>query len=176
MINPREIYEAQFKAAAGEGALLELRLRLLADMIPTIRGRAFGKNFVDIEVSIVEHFSANLTQTEKDEIALGRKLRNKILHADFSALREKLTQLGVPPNSGGVRKVDITGLDGNDMGRKLYAALSGASGTSEAVADTPTAAGGILAWFLEAGSAGDFRKAIEVFPRIMATLDRLATI
>jgi hypothetical protein len=36
--SPRDIFERQYKAAAAEGALYELYMRLLADKVPELAG------------------------------------------------------------------------------------------------------------------------------------------
>ena len=44
------------------------------------------------------------------------------------------------------------------------------------ISDTlSTEAGSVAGWFLEAGNAGDFQKAIDAFKRAAAIVDRLTT-
>ena len=85
MQSPREIFQRQFKAAAAEGAVYELYIRLLADKVPELRQSAYGERLEDVEGLIVVHFSSALTEDEKNHLKLCRQLRNKILHCDFHA-------------------------------------------------------------------------------------------
>ena len=47
--SPREIFERQFKAAAAEGAMYELHMRLLADKVPELRPSAYGERLENVE-------------------------------------------------------------------------------------------------------------------------------
>jgi hypothetical protein len=92
--SPREIFEGQYKAAAAEGALYELYMRLLADRVPELQQSAYGERLEGVEGLIVVHFSSALTEDEKNDLKLCRKLRNKILHCDFHAARKSWRNLG----------------------------------------------------------------------------------
>lgn len=94
MNSPRKIFEQQYKAAAAEGALYELYMRLLADKVPALQQMAYGKDLKDVEAQIVAHFADALLDDEKTVLERCRQLRNKILHCDFFAARKKLEQLG----------------------------------------------------------------------------------
>jgi hypothetical protein len=173
--SPRENFERQYKVAAAEGALYELYMRLLADKAPELQQSAYGERLQDVEGLILVHFSSALTKDEKNHLKLCRELRNKILHCDFHAARKKLEELGANPETGNVRKTDITGLSGREMMEKIAAALANAPGTSQYVADLGSRAGTVFGWLLEAGRAGDFAKAAESFARGAAIVDRLAS-
>ena len=104
-----------------------------------------------------------------------RQLRNKVLHTDFCAARGKLNELGVETASGEVRKITIPVVSIAEVSKKIRAAKAGMEGTF--VADTSsTDSGGVLGWFLEAGSAGDFQKASNAFKSAAPIVDRLADI
>src|SRR5580693_1700670 len=77
-------YLDSFKAAAGEGAVLELKLRLLAGKVPTLRKYAHQQNLGNIEDELATHFGDALSVAEKDMLRLCRQLRNKVLHSDFT--------------------------------------------------------------------------------------------
>src|SRR3989344_9269798 len=69
---------------AGAAALVELKLRLLADLIPELEGLAHAKELSLLEDAFMNHYK------EKVGDAIGvikhaRQLRNKILHSDFKA-------------------------------------------------------------------------------------------
>jgi hypothetical protein len=164
-----------FKAAAAEGAVVELKLRLLAGKIPALQKYAHQNRLEDIEADLAKHFGGSLSDAEKETLRLCRQLRNKVLHTDFYAARGKLNELGVETSSGNVRRIDIPVVSVAEISRKLSAAKAGTEGTL--VADTPsTESGGVLGWFLEASNAGDFEKAINAFKGASAIVDRLADI
>lgn len=172
---PSEIFIQQFKAAAAEGAVVELKLRLLADKIPELRPFAHREKLDDVEAKIAEHFKDALTESEAASLALCRQLRNKLLHGNFSVAREKLEQLGSEPRQGHVKKVDISKLTAAAKVEKIGLASTGVPGTFEYVAETSShSAGGIYGWLLEMGSAGDFEDAVDAFKKAIAVIDRLA--
>lgn len=116
-----------------------------------------------------------LSAEEKRTLALCRQLRNKVLHTDFCAARNKLNELGIETASGDVLKIDLPVVSIAEVSQKLRAARAGAEGTF--VADTlSTNSGSVLGWFLEAGNAGDFQKASIAFKGASAIVDRLAEI
>jgi hypothetical protein len=172
--SPRETFEPQFKAAAAEGAVYELYVRLLADKMPELQQSAYGERLEDVEGLIVAHFSSALTEDEKNHLQLCRQLRNKLLHCDFYAARNKLREMGANPQPGNVRRIDISGLTGQQMLEKITAASSGPPGSSEYVADRRSEAGRVFGWLLDAGEAGDFAKAASAFARGASIVDRLA--
>jgi hypothetical protein len=50
----------------------------------------------------MKQFAGSLSVEEKETVRLCRQLRNKVLHTDFRAAREKLNELGVETPSGEV--------------------------------------------------------------------------
>jgi hypothetical protein len=172
--SPREIFERQYKAAAAEGALYELYIRLLADKVPELQQTAYGERLEGVEGLIVVHFSSALTEDEKNHLKLCRQLRNEILHCDFHAARKKLEELGANPQFGNVRRMEISGLSGREIAEQISRALANAPGSSEYVADLGSQVGTVFGWLLEAGGAGDFARAAASFARGAAIVDRLA--
>ena len=82
-----------FKAVAAEGAVVELKLRLLAGKVPALQKYAHKKELGEIETDLVKHFDGSLSAQEKETLRLCRQLRNKVLHAargseDRSARRD----------------------------------------------------------------------------------------
>ncbi|MFZ0209655.1 MAG: hypothetical protein WAL59_26695 [Roseiarcus sp.] len=176
MNSPREIYEQQYKDAAGGGAIIELRLRLLADKVPELQKLAHDVRLEEIVTVIVRHFADVLTEDEKTTLTLCRQLRNKVLHCDFRAARGKLGQLGVDTQSGDVKKVDIRGLSGIQMGEKIARVEAGDKAAFEYVADSRAEPGSVFGWLIEAGEAGDFKQATDAFARAAVIVHRLACI
>jgi hypothetical protein len=164
-----------FKAAAAEGAVVELKLRLVAAKVPALQKYAHKKHLESIEDDLAEHFAASLSAEERETLRLCRQLRNKILHTDFRAARDKLNDLGEETQSGGVRKIDIPVVSIAAISEKIAAARAGTEGVL--VGDTSsTAEGTIYGWFLEAASGDIFRKACAAFRSAAAIADRLADI
>jgi hypothetical protein len=172
--SPREIFEEQYKGAAAEGALLELRLRLLADKVPELQSFAHRERLEDVEDLIVKHFADMMNDDEKELLKLCRQLRNKILHCDFRSARHKLEALGAGPERSNVKKLNVQGLTGAQMAEKIAAAAGDTAGTFEYVADKASGPGTVFGWLLEVGAAGDFVRAIGCFARAAVIVDRLA--
>ena len=82
-------------------------MRMLADKGPELRPFAHSKKFEDIEDEIIKHFGDLLSDDDKKTLSASRVLRNKILHCDFEAARNKLDELGLSPKRGVVRKGTI---------------------------------------------------------------------
>ena len=112
-----------FKNAAAEGAVLELKLRVLANKVPELRQFAHEKVLENVEKQICEHFSHQLAETEKPTLGRCRVLRNKILHCDFRVAREKLTELGGKVAPGNVKTVDVRDLTGAQKPEKAQRAI-----------------------------------------------------
>ncbi len=70
-----------FKAAAAEGAAVELKMRLLAGKILALQKHAHKVVLEDIEAGLIEHFGAALSDKDKGTLRLCRQLRNKVLHS-----------------------------------------------------------------------------------------------
>jgi hypothetical protein len=149
----------QYREAAGEGAVVELKLRLLAGKIPALEKFAHQQRLENIEAEIVNYFGQFLSAEEKETLRLCRQLRNEVLHSDFCEARKKLSELGA--GAGTTR--------GNVVALRLY------KGSAVTVAETSTTdAGGIFGWFLEAGTSGDFERAADAFKKAGGIIDRLA--
>lgn len=172
---PHAAFLEQFKLASGEGAVVELKLRLLADKIPTLQRVAHTQKLEDIENEIAQHFGHALSAAEKNTLALCRQLRNKILHCNFSVARARLSELGAEPQSARVRKIDLTGMGANEIRAKVEQAIVQNQGTLVSALPT-TQAGSVLGWLLEAGAAGDFQNAVSAFRNAAAIVDRLANV
>jgi hypothetical protein len=170
----KDVFEQQYKAAAAEGALYELRMRLLADKIPALQHSAYGERLEGVEELIAGHFGSVLTVEEVALLKKCRQLRNKILHCDFAAARKKLEELGANPQHGNVKRVDVRGLSGREMMDKISDVRANVVGSFQFVAASPTSAGAVLAWLIEAAVAGDLKLASASFARAAEIIDRLA--
>lgn len=170
-----EMFLEPFKIAAAEGAAVELKMRLLAGKVPALQKHAHSIVLEDIEVGLIEHFGMALSDRDRETLRLCRQLRNKVLHSDFRAARDKLSELGLPVSPGGVVKIDLPVVSGTEVAQKIEAAKAGVEGVR--VADTAsTDAGSVFGWFLEAGQSGDFARASAAFKGAAEIIDRLANI
>lgn len=173
--SPSDIFVEQYKAAAAEGAIVELKLRLLADKIPALQKYAHAQKLEDIETEVARYFGTSVSDEDKRALFLCRQLRNKVLHCNFRAARDKLEELGDKPGRGGVKAVNVSGLSGASLAEKIRGAVAGVKGTFQYVADTSsTNPGSVFGWLLELGAAGDFRKAVDAFKNASAIVDRLS--
>jgi hypothetical protein len=161
-----------FKAAAANGAVVELKLRLLAGKVPAFQKYAHEARLENIEDDLAAYFS--LPAEDREILRLCRQLRNKVLHSDFRAARGKLNEMGVATVPGSVTKVDVPVVTVAALSAKIQGIQAGTEGV--AVAETSSADGGVYGWFNEAGTAGDFQQASAVFKRASAIVDRLADI
>jgi len=163
----------QFKLAAAEGAVLELKLRMLCEAVPGLGGIAHAQKLEGAEGAVVARFKEDLGDGDVALLQRCRQLRNKMLHGNFRTAREKLREAGAAPGSGGVRMLTVD--ESRDVAEQLNAALgAGAEGT-RAVADTgSTSEGKIFGWLLELGVAGDFVLAAKTFREAVEVIDRLA--
>jgi hypothetical protein len=173
MTFPSTVFINQYRTAAGEGAVLELKMRLLADKIPELQ-QYCGDRLEDIEGEIVRVFADDLRDGEAAKLKISRQLRNKVLHCDFPTTRSKLRELGVPSVTGGVRQIAITAKTPDGIRRQLEDGISGKDGASHAVADlTRRGEGRIFGWLLECGAAGEFLMATDAFRAAAEIVDRL---
>jgi hypothetical protein len=162
----------KFKEAAGEGAVIELKLRLLAAKVPALQKFAHAQKLEDVETEIANHFGDALSAQDKTTLELCRKLRNKILHSDFRAAREKLQALGQNPASAGVVKLPLPNPTKAEAEKLISEALAGKAG----IPVTNTSRDEIAGWLMEAGASGDFQLAVDEFQKAGAIVDRLAEI
>jgi exonuclease VII large subunit len=164
------LYLEPFKAAAGEGAALELKMRLLAGKTPALQKYAHRKQLGEMETDLLTHFANALSEPEKEILRLSRELRNKVLHSDFRAARKKLKELGTQIESAGVRKIDLPEPTVAEATRKLLAAKEGKEGMP--ISNTPSTE--VFGWLFEAGASGDLQKSSDAFKRAAAIIDKLA--
>lgn len=168
------LYLEPFKTAAAEGAEVELKLRLQAGTVPFLARYAHQDRLQDIEDDLVKLFGDALSADEKETLRLCRQLRNKVLHTDFRAARDKLKELGANPTSGGVVRIELPEPTIAEATKKIAAAKEGKEGLR--ISDTcSTEAGSVFGWFMEAGGAGAFKKAAAIVDRL-ATEQALAAI
>lgn len=164
----------QFKIAAGEGALCELKLRLLAGKVPALEEMAVSEKLEDIEKAVGDAFKDHLDAADVELLKRCRQLRNKLLHCDFFELRKRLSAMGHAPKSSGLRSVKLDqDEDADSLIKKIEGAARGTLGVR--VGDTTsTDEGTIYGWFIELAESGNLVDAVGVFRRTGELIDRLA--
>jgi hypothetical protein len=172
-MHPVEMVRSQFKAAAGEAAVLELSMRMLADKVPALRAFTHSKNFEDIEDEIIKHFGGLLSEEDKKTLSASRVLRNKILHCDFEAARNKLDELGLSPKRGVVRRGTISpSMSAEEIQRTIHTIVEGHGG--ELVSDTPgRGAANLFGWMMELAAGNGFVLSLRAFNNAGAIIERL---
>jgi len=145
----------QYAQLAGSAALVELKLRLLADLIPELQHLAHTKDLSVLEDAITNHYRGQLGD-QIELITKARQLRNKILHSDFKAATNKIEEA----SPGLLKKDTVTML-------KLQ------SGELKSVSDSSKREGRVFGWLLDAMSSGLFTEAGQLFGDAYKLLDGL---
>jgi hypothetical protein len=76
-------------------AILELRVRLLADKHLETRPQALARNLEDTEEAVIAHFAGSLSAEDKALVRAARRVRNKLLHCEFWTAEERLLSLNM---------------------------------------------------------------------------------
>ena len=153
----------EYKAAVAEGAVLELKLRLLADKVPALQSFAHAQSLAEIETQIAQHFGAALTEEEKKTLCLCRELRTRYTRQLPRCSREA-DQAGIETQHGQCEESRSRRTLHPSNDEKITHAIAGAPGSYEHVADTKAKApGSVYGWLLEVHKAGDFHQAVEAF-------------
>lgn len=161
----------QFGLVAGAGAELELRVRLLCGIIPSIQHESSAHRLEDVERAVSGHFANELTAEERKTLELSRQLRNKVLHADFHAARKKLQQIDGKQSASAVRMFKLD--DGNE--REQLASIAASPETHGTLVSTTSSTqdGTVFGWLLEFGLSGEFQRAYEAFQAATRVIERL---
>jgi hypothetical protein len=172
-MHPVEIVRSQFKAAAGEAAGVELSMRMLADKVPALRAFAHSKNFEDIEDEIIRHFGDLLSDEDRKTLSASRVLRNKILHCDFEAARNKLDEMGLSPKRGVVRRGTISpSMSAEEIQRTIRLIAEGHGG--ELVSNTPgRGPANLFGWMMELAAGNGFVLSLNAFNNAGTIIERL---
>jgi hypothetical protein len=158
------LYNA-YGAACAWASVLELKIRMLADNTPSLKTLAHASKLEDIETAIVTTFAASLLPGEAALFEKARQVRNKVVHGNFSRAKAMLLELGFEISAGGVFDIDASG-------PCVIDAILRGEGTP--VAETETKDSSIYGWLIEATMSGLFAKAVEVFQKTAAVVERLA--
>ena len=162
---------ARYETAAGKAAVTELKLRILAEVIPPLEQHAHDGKLENVENRIFGWFVSigePLSDTEQSRITTTRQFRNKLLHGELHTARQKMHSLGAPPRTGGVMHMKFG--DGPKL-QQILDALQ--NNTMTRIADTTTQDTGIAGWLMDMGLAGDFENACTVCENASALIDSL---
>lgn len=163
----------QYKLAAAEGAVLELKLRMLCEAVLPLQSFAHANRLEDAENAVIAHFAAELQEGEAERLATCRQMRNKILHCDFRSARQKLANVGGEIGEGSVRFLRIQ--EGTPPAAQLASAMRDPRHSFQEVSATSsTREGTVFGWLLELGAAGDFVEAAKAFRESVLIIERLA--
>jgi hypothetical protein len=169
VVHPQiEQFFTVFREAVALGADMELRLRMLADKTPPLDAFSTAKDMASVEEAILEHFGDKISDSERRLLRVARKLRNKLVHGDFTAAVAKLDELGHPPQPAAMYAFKMP--DNLTLQSFLEAAEKA---TPFAVDETPNK-GHLAAWHMQLSRDGSLAKAAEIFRQGISLIDLLA--
>ena len=96
-----------FEKVVGKAGLFELRGRLLAGRTSGLEGYSCCEKFYDTETQLLQYFDSKLTDSEKVILSNARKIRNKLLHCDFSPATDRIEKLIGKSLDGGVIHLNL---------------------------------------------------------------------
>lgn len=146
-------YRNQYASCAGQGALVELSIRMLAEVIPATERIAHDPGLKAIEDAVCDWLEARgkISPDEKKRLRECRNLRNKIFHANFLTAKQRVQEAGGPVVLGGAMSIPIP-----EKIEDMLPAMAELRG-AELVALSGSKRQ-IFGWILELGKAGDFSK------------------
>jgi hypothetical protein len=144
--HPSGPFFGQFARAAAGAGLFELKVRLFADNTPALQKHKEDALEALVKL-VIEHEQASIDQDDVTLLKACVRLRNKLLHADFSKAAGTLVSFGVKLDRGRVHIVDLS------------------DGAARKVSETSTTDGRVFGWVLEGGRSGVFLQACLVFRR-----------
>jgi hypothetical protein len=149
---PSDAFFAAFCKAAAAASVFELKMRLLADNTEPLRKRKTEKLDALVKRAI-EHFTT-LRPEEQVLIKKCARLRNKLLHADFSCAAGTLLSFGSELEQGHVQQVELKSGDVHKV--------SDISATSDE--------GRVFGWVMEGARSKMFDESVKLFARGLALI------
>jgi len=147
---PTDRFFGDLAAAAAGACEFELKIRLFADNIPTLQQHKEEK-LEGLVKLFIEHERADLVPEDGVLLKKCVRLRNKLLHADFSSAAGTLISFGATLSQG---KIVMWNLDDE-------ASLD--EDSMRQVTETSTTTGGVFAWIMECSLSGAFAQARRLF-------------
>ena len=172
-LSPRAVSETQFKAASAEAALFELRLRMTAGTIAAAQHLPIDVNLVQVRDAVLLHFQSELSEEDIELIERATTLRNKLLHCEFSAARQKLNAITPKLREGKVIELPVAGLGHTELAEAIKAMAFGTDIGAQLVSQTKVRTlKDIFGWLLEFQSAAEFKEAESVFVAAINVIER----
>jgi hypothetical protein len=103
---PSDLAFGEFAGCAGLACMFELKVRVLADLVPEIQ-RYARKDMSVLAKEVLAHPGFTMDAEERALLNECARLRNKLLHAEFSSVAGRLTSFGAELGSGGVWKFSL---------------------------------------------------------------------
>ena len=142
---------------------------MLAGTIPGVQNDKIDVNLATVQQRVCQHYHQKLTAEETELFRLACKLRNKLLHCEFSTARRNLDEIKPQTRGGRVTRLDF----GDDVG-KIVEMIEGHDVGQYAVAQSKTRTlRDVYGWLSECQSFGEFDEATTVFARANTLLDNL---
>jgi hypothetical protein len=169
---PRIIAEKNFANAAAHATLFELKIRLRAGTISCLADKPIKTKLSEVVDEIITTDSAKLTNQDVALLKTACTLRNKLLHCEFSTVRERLDPSGSQSRSGGV--AIISGVTPENFMSILNQLNTESHIGQQAVATTETKKhSDVYGWLLESQGSGAFEEASDIFKKALILIERL---
>jgi len=164
--SPVDLFYSKFEQAAGRAVLFELKIRLFADKTKNISKLSDSHDFDRVYKAVLSEFESKLSDSDREQLKLGKKLRDHIVHAEFQKAFWRLK-----PAPGGVRMISNLGTTGEEILKKIEAVMSG----NEEAKIVPMAKNsGKFGWLLEAANGSLLDEAYENSTKAIAIVDRVS--
>lgn len=173
MLPPSKLYKV-YAETAGKGALVELAIRLLADLSddPALQAYAYSGDLDDAEKEIVRVFADTLSADDVALLERCRTLRSKIMHCNFPAVRKRLDATEPTPvmqqaPADAMIAALVAAKEGDDS--KLNALVHAAPQVTE----LSFRKGRLYGWFAHFVANGEWVDAQQVFADAVKVIERL---
>ena len=172
--NTCTVAECAFENASAKATLFELRARLLASTIPAIADLSINTKLGVVLKELVKSYDSVLNAEDKTLLEKACTLRNKLLHCEFSAARQRLDELNPRPRAGEVTELNTSGLDQEATVNNFFLFTQGQDVGQKTVANSKTKSlRDVYGWLWESFLTGEFNEATDIFRDAISVLDQL---
>lgn len=170
--DPVQLAYNAFSAASAGAGLFELRVRFLANKEPKTQRLSFASSFGIVVAQSITHFkdAGYLKPIEVQFLQTTKKLRDKLLHAEFKELIKILVDCSGPFKGASVKHGKFSG-DPTKMIQELENIIGGGG---VGVGSQPFKKIGHFGYFLEANQIGALARATAFFAKAIQIIDRVA--
>jgi hypothetical protein len=152
---PTDRWVNQFAETAAWACVFELKARMLAQMVPTLKKRSLSAKLDKLNKLLIDHFASQLTPSDLDLLKALPGLRNNLLHLDLTSTRDRIRPFADQLEQTGLITLDLN---------------TGAGGL---VSNMSTTEGTIFGWLFESFGSGSFREGAKLFARGVHVIERL---